>query len=591
MRINSHAHVFNLRSVFTQETMHILLNRLQLERMPDQLVEILRDKLADYLDKKIDSETIFAMLDERAKGTSELAGLVKQLSIGGASIDLKIDGVLAKLSSPAASYVRKKLMDMYDLNENGEIKQTLLDTIEFLRISLLPSIERVAAEVMAQLKNDDILVTLMMDITDGTDDGKLFTKQINATSDLILAYPGRILPFIMVNTIRPDHLEIMKAALEKQGFWGVKLYPSLGYPVYSDAMFKIYDYCQSHGIPLMTHCTSGGFRKTEATAQLASPVSWRNVLEKFPNLKICFGHFGGGENLIQPSIPPDSWTQSILDLMANFKDVYADLSYHTDGMIGRADMAIDRATAKKNYVKNIISLLQKSPTRERLIFGTDFWMVRQVTEDDDYWDFFSKTFTPTQFKLLATDNPTEYLGLPGASAQSNWLIERHIAFFDSKKMMVAGAPAKWLVDAVKSTFGTTKKLVVLGAPSWSDTNVVHLILWEFLKNEQIRKADMELKLPYADYGRFKLHNLIYWDQSAESAAFETEVRGVASDVNEFFMSRYKKWTTYRDGITEIIARRRLIDSLKNPDWYVYQLAALCESLYHVSTPLPGGAKS
>lgn len=593
MRINAHAHVFNLRAVFTRETLHILLNRLALDRAPKQLLDVLQDKLDAYLAKTIDAEAVFAKLDEKAGITEEFSGWVRKLGETGTSLDLEIGGVMARLSAEAADHLRARILELYDLDADGNIQQTWLDYLEFLRLALLPSMERVADAVLSQVHDDDILVALMMDITDGHDDGKLFRQQIRSTSDLVLAYPGRLLPFVKVNPLRPDHFELMRDALENQGFWGVKLYPSLGYPVVSDALFRVYAYCEERRIPVMSHCNARGFRKSADTGRLASPEPWRSVLTQFPKLKVCFGHFGGDENLIQDTIPADSWTRKILDLMVEFgaAGVYADLACHTDAMVGNAQLGIDAKTARRNYIRNVGGLLESHPARKRLLFGTDFWLVRQVTGDADYWKFFAKAFTPGQFQLLATANPVEYLGLPGAEAPSDWLRERHVGFFESKKMSAARPPARWLANAITATLGPAAKLVVLGPPSWSDTNVVHLILWEYLKNEQFRPTDVALKLPYADYGRFKLQNLIYWDQSAEPAAFATEVRGVASDINAVFMKRYGKATTFRDGITEVGARRRLCDALRNPDWYVYKLAELCESLYYVQTGLPEGGKA
>jgi len=590
MRINSHAHIFNLRSVFTVESLSIFLNRLKLDKMPKSFVEDLQGQLGKYLKKEINAEKVFEKLDEKLQISEELSSWVEKIKIGSTNIDIEIDGVLAKLGAVSAKYLRKKILNLYDLDENGEIKQDWLDYIEFLRIALLPSIENVADVVREQMKPDDLLVALMMDITDGSEDDTLINQQIKDTSDVVLAYPGAVLPFFMVNPFRPSYFDLMKNAIENLGFWGIKLYPSLGYPVVSEKMFRVYDYCEANKIPILTHCTPQGFRKNKHTSDFASPEPWvKVVLKKFQDLKVCFGHFGGEISLIQEDIPSDSWTGQIIDMMKKFQGVYADISSHKDPIIGNEEEGISRDIARENYLKNMKELLKSSSTQKRILFGTDYWMVRSAAKDEDYWAFFEKLFTPTQFKRISETNPIEYLGIPGAKVESNWLIERHLSFFKNKKMRVQRPPVKWLADSAVKILGPDMRFVPIGGPSWSDNNYIHRILFEyFWKGNLFRKADKDLKLTFEEYGRFKLGNLTYWDESLESVAFETAVRMVASNIDEMMIVRYKKWTYYKktEGITKRKARQRLMDALKNMDWYVYQLAELCDKLYVYKFTLP-----
>ncbi len=559
--------------------------------MPKSIMDVFYQNIAGFLRHEIEAESIFKSLDERAGATEELTDLFSKLKAGDVDFDLQIDGVLARLGSKAQKYLQEKLLELYDLDKNGEIKQNLFDYLEYLRVALMPTIEKVTNEVMGQMGNDDALVALAMDITDGTDDGSLYTKQLSAMSDAVLAYPGRLFPFVMVNPIRSDYFSIMKNALEKSGFWGVKLYPSLGYPVLSDKMSPVYQYCEDHNIPIMTHCTIKGFRKNETFGPWASPENWGPVFERFPNLKVCFGHFGADDTLVQESIPDDQWPAMIIELMKQYPNVYADISFHTDPMIGTD--TIDKETSRTNYQRNIKSLLNVVPTKDRLLFGTDYWMVRTVTKDLDYWAFYKKMFTPAQFNRLTQTNPTEYLGLPASANPSPWLIERYLAYFKAKKMKVQRKPAQWLSSALAAS-GERLTFVVTGsAPSWSRNNWIHYILYEYLYGDKIfRKADRDANLPFEEYGRFKLANLRYWDESPEPAIFEVAVKGMASDINKVYLQRYKKWVSYNKaaGVTEKVARKELIAALNNPDWYIYQLAELCDALYSFSHPdQEGGA--
>lgn len=590
MRINTHAHIFNLRSVFTPETMHILLNRLHLEGLPKPFLEVLYQRLERYLRCEIEAESIFNALDERIEATEELRGLFGKIRLGDSALDLQIDGLAGKLGAAAAAYIREKLLELYDLDKEGGVRQNVLDYLEFLRIAFMPSIEKVSDEVMGQMGEEDALVALSMDITDGLDDGRLYAKQLAAMSDAVLAYPGRLFPFVMVNPVRREHFTIMTDAIEKHGFWGVKLYPSLGYPVFSEEMSAVFDYCQTHAIPILTHCTNEGFRRDKPSGELAAPDKWRKVFERFPDLKVCFGHFGSDDALIRDAIPSESWTAAIIALMQQYPNVYADISFHTDAMIGIREM--DKQTAEANYVRNVKALINTLPCKDRLLFGTDFWMVRLVTKDRDYWRFLQQRLTPTQFKRLSETNPVEYLGLPWAARPSDWLIAHHLRYFRSKKMKVQRKPAKWLEDAMSAADDGPGGFVVVGtAPSWSRNNWIHYFLYEYLHGSMVfRQADRDAELPFEAYGRFKLANLSYWDNSVDPHIFDTTVRAIASNINKIYKERYGKWVVYNTelGITETIARRELISALKKPDWYVYQLAELCDALYVFKKTKPQG---
>lgn len=591
MRINSHAHIFNLRSVFTPETTQILLNRLKLENLPEMVIEVLYKKINAYLRKEIESESILNMFVERTDATNELKKIFSKLGNEDVKVDLEIDGVLTKIGSAASKYLREKVLELYDLDENGEIRQNWFDYLEYLRIALMPSIGRVTDEVMGQMGKEDALVALAMDITGGSDDKTQYIQQLKDMSDVLLAYPGRLFPFVMVNPKRDRCYGIMKDAIEKMGFWGVKLYPSLGYEVHSEKMSPVYNYCIKNNVPILTHCTIEGFRRDKESGILASPKKWEKVFEEFPDLKVCFGHFGADDTLVQGEISDDSWPGMIKELMEKYPNVYADISFHTDAMIGTDN--IKKKDARKNYDLNIKKLLNSANLKQRFLFGTDYWMVRTVTKDQDYWGYYKERLTEIQFDRITKTNPTEYLGLPGATNPSEALINHQINYFKTKKLKVQREPSQWLKDSLKAAVGFSNKFVVMGiAPSWDKNNRIHYILYQYLHGDKIyREADINAKLPFKEYGRFKLANLKYWDVSAEPDIFETTVRGIVSDLIKIYIKRYGKWVSYdkKSGVTEKKARKELIAALQNPDWYVYQLAELCSALFVFKSPeLEGG---
>jgi len=66
------------------------------------------------------------------------------------------------------------------------------------------------------------------------------------------------------------------------------------------------------------------------------------------------------------------------------------------------------------YDPNIISLLKSSLAvprlQDRILYGTDFYVVRQKGNDKKFWLDIQAHLTPAEMKLIAVDNPAGFLG-------------------------------------------------------------------------------------------------------------------------------------------------------------------------------------
>jgi predicted TIM-barrel fold metal-dependent hydrolase len=143
------------------------------------------------------------------------------------------------------------------------------------------------------------------------------------------------------------------------------------------------------------------------------------------NLKICFGHFGGedewaryleSDRFIQDNslmFHPDrgidfikdsalegiwkhaSWYTIIYSLMLQYKNVYADISY----------ILHDPNT----FHLLRTTLMEKSGIADRVLFGTDFYVVRSQKSDKQLWTDIVGSLTERELKLLAIDNPRMFL--------------------------------------------------------------------------------------------------------------------------------------------------------------------------------------
>jgi uncharacterized protein len=246
-----------------------------------------------------------------------------------------------------------------------------------------------------------------------------------------------IIPFIAIDPRRKNLLELVRKYVENHGFHGLKLYPPLGYYPDDPALHPIYAYAQENRLPLIAHCSIGGiYQKSRISGAVkqdllgkirpiprserwkwwkmndyltdgyAHPENYIPVLEKFPNLKICLGHFGGNEEWIRymdDSWKPDqekpyskSWLAVILDMMQKYPNLYADISYTAED---------------ESLLPMIAVLVRNSLFRSRILYGSDCYMV-QMDRSERYFSVNVRGYLgEADFKQIAQDNPREFLGI------------------------------------------------------------------------------------------------------------------------------------------------------------------------------------
>lgn len=182
-------------------------------------------------------------------------------------------------------------------------------------------------------------------------------------------------------------IDIVRHAVELGGFAGVKLYPPSGFlPLGNEARFgeriglkldaalrALYAYCVAEEVPILTHAArSNGFG--EGYGELASPGGWATVLSEFPELRLCFGHFGHLHGVKNPGDPTTtSWPARFLQLIDSHPHVYAD--------VGNSRYAFDD-DYRRQFDAFLAWALGKpdstDPThlkrRRRIMFGSDYWM-------------------------------------------------------------------------------------------------------------------------------------------------------------------------------------------------------------------------
>ncbi len=222
-------------------------------------------------------------------------------------------------------------------------------------------------------------------------------------------YKDILIPFAHIDPRRRESsLDRLSTLVEREGFKGVKIYPTLGYgPDDPVLMEKIYPYMVKKNIPLLAHCSPGSVNskdmsKEEAHA-LADPYNYKNVMDAFPDLRICLGHFGGiGEwrrHLDeQRNIENPTWLTKVIDLMqsGNYPNLYADISYTIFNFQENAPL--------------LKILLQDKSILPKVLFGSDFYMV----ECEKYSEKRLSTdlraiLGESAFWTIANKNPIKYL--------------------------------------------------------------------------------------------------------------------------------------------------------------------------------------
>lgn len=573
MRINCHAHVHNLHATFTPETLRTLLDRLRRENYPDFLVDRVHDLLTRAIERAGDRPSPEVLLHGWVSDLLADPSVQSQIDALNPTerIQFEVLGseLLDELGLRAVARVLESVRERVLADGDDDAREkSILDLIAFLHILLQPSIRHVTQRLMDQQAPDGAVVALTLDITEGgSADEALFRHQLEQTTEQIFAYPGRFFPFVCVNTRRANHFPLMERALVAQGYVGVKLYPSLGYQVDSQAMRAVLAYCAERRVPLLMHCSPGGFYRSKQTIHYGDPKHWRPLLEDFPDLKICFAHFGGAENLVQESIPADSWTQTILDLMGDFAGVYTDVAYNDAHMEGGAKEA--------NYFGHLQRLLADPVRGERILFGTDFHLIRMRLREENFWRYFERRLTADEFAQMTEANPARFLGLPTGNSSLTWALDNYVHFVAANSDRCAARPADWLDRAIRRTFGDAVTFDVSQfGPRWSRNNLAHVWLYLHLRDNQMMPSR---RPPFAEAGGLMLRELQYWTKEHDPPAiFDRKRAALAERIDMIFTH---SGAEYESGFDRESTRQHLADALDDGHSRLVDVAAQCDRLY------------
>ena len=256
--------------------------------------------------------------------------------------------------------------------------------------------------------------------------------------------PRRQVRDVIAGDVRTT-FDILKEAVEIYGFIGVKLYPPMGFrPIgnvaipglmaeqvaqeVEKALVALYEWCVEKDVPITAH-TARSNEANDAYADFASPDNWANVLSDFPQLRLNLGHFGGAHR----KAPADDWTAKIARLATTaHPNLYADVGNHNVWDKGLT-------TAYMTMLKGLFQATDTAEMANRLMFGSDWYMVAIHPEHDRFLDQYEDAYQATFKDDKATDaflggTAMRFLGLDKASSgNSKRLADRYARYAPGKE--------------------------------------------------------------------------------------------------------------------------------------------------------------
>lgn len=280
-----------------------------------------------------------------------------------------------------------------------------------------------------RLKYRPISCLLMMDMRSIKGDTKrTFQEQIQSVRELQKKFPDEILPFLALDPVQNDRMEedfIEAFTDQERPFFGVKLYPSLGYLPTHPRLAPIFEVCEQKRIPILSHHSSANVRfsgnkvhvvgmervgdrfqtvneekhfptKESVRKYFNDPFPWFYVLRDFPELKLNIAHFGGEaewEKLLEEG--ESDWVENTVKMVNEYSNVYTDFSY---------------TFYNYKFCLRLKEMMKDNPEfTKKILYGSDFCLTLREGDFDTYVAMFRNVLGKKLFSQISQDNPKAYL--------------------------------------------------------------------------------------------------------------------------------------------------------------------------------------
>jgi predicted TIM-barrel fold metal-dependent hydrolase len=171
-------------------------------------------------------------------------------------------------------------------------------------------------------------------------------------------YAERLIPFVGVDPNRGKKAtDLIQMFAKDYDAKGIKVYPATGFRPNEDRLIDFWDLLDDLGMLVVAH---SGASWGPLDEECNHPIFFREVLNRFPDLKIIIAHLGG------------KWKEETYELAKECPNLYADCSAVQGWLPSQPEVARDRLVEAAAHMP------------DRLIFGTD-WPLFDLSYSHMQW--------------------------------------------------------------------------------------------------------------------------------------------------------------------------------------------------------------
>lgn len=438
------------------------------------------DRLARLADRILGGAPGFdadlARLDALLTAPEGLEGFPAALTQTAEEFEHEVDRALAEVQAEDPELLTRIGADLtaeehaeVGLEGLGDVVEAARRAVRWVKLFARSRVD-LAAELVGTFGDElDLAVPLLVDLGTNLDDHPettveqqivLFEKLSRASMRGVLPGPGRahIHPFIGFDPLRELRarrteaierpLEVVRKAVTRYGFVGVKLYPPMGwrpsgneprpgFPAEDAAevdaiVGELAAWCEAEDVPVTAHCNLSN-HADPAYRGFGGPDDWVPVLERHEGLRLNLGHFGGAE----PRVPDDRWPQRIAEATRRFEHLYADVGNHR--------VHLERVT--KRYLDMLDRMFSDPDTAtmaSRVMYGSDWYMLAIYPDNEaflpTYRQLFEERFDPGVAAGFMGGTARRFLGFDDPSNRN----ARRLA--DRYAVLAPGQTPAWLAN-------------------------------------------------------------------------------------------------------------------------------------------------
>src|SRR5687767_6548324 len=158
MRINCHAHIFNLQCILTTETIEIIVRRLRNTKVVGFAADAVQGVLESIRNEPrfLNEEDLLRLFLEKIGVSAAFKSAVKKLPQPVPA--LQQFGILDKLPLAALQTILDALSTHFD--KKDKVGGGIFDVYQTLRVALKPNCTAVADEILSQMDPTDGIVAL-----------------------------------------------------------------------------------------------------------------------------------------------------------------------------------------------------------------------------------------------------------------------------------------------------------------------------------------------------------------------------------------------------------------------------------------------